>query len=90
MGQSRVTFKGPSGEVRWAYHGAATLGPWTVVAEPTGGTLTASLVSHDAFRVTQRPLTFVVPRPQGRSWRWPIESLQIAGDTVTARLGLQE
>lgn len=86
---NHVSMKGLSGAVRWAYHCAATVGPWTLVTDPTGSTLTAQVVSHDAFKVSQQPLTFVVARPNGQ-WIWPIESLQIAGSTLTARLGPQQ
>lgn len=90
MGQSRVTIRGKDGVLRWGYFPAATLGSWVVTAEPAGNTLTAQVVSHDALRVSQQPLTFVVTRPNGYAWTWPVQSLQIAGSTVTARLGVQE
>lgn len=87
---NRVVINGPQGEVRWSYHRAATVGPWTLTAEPAGATLTATVVSSDAFAVSQQPLTFVVPRPSGASWTWPIVTLQIAGGSLTAELGPQE
>lgn len=86
---NRVVFRGQAGEVKWAYHNAAALSAWELHADPTGGRLTATIVSQHAFRMTQPSLTFVVPRPNGQ-WRWPITSLQIAGDSLTATLGPQE
>jgi hypothetical protein len=77
-----VTIRGPAGEVRWGYHIAASLGAWTVVDDR----LTATVVSADDFKVSQRPLTFIVHRPSGRTWSWNVGSLQMAGETLTAVL----
>ena len=85
-----MTITGPQAQLRWGYYQAAQLGSWSVEAGPGGGTLTATVVSQDAFRVSQRPLTFVVTRPKGVVWRWPIQTLQIAGTTLTASIGPQE
>lgn len=85
----RVVIRGPKAEVRRSYQCAATLGPWEVSARHDGGTLTAQVVSSDAFRLSQPALTFVVPR-QSTAWKWPIVSLRIAGQTLTAELGPQE
>lgn len=87
---NRVTITGPSGELRRAYACAASLRSWSLTAEPAGGTLTAQVVTHDAFLVTQHPLTFVVPRPNGLTWRWPIKSCSFAGQTLTAEVGPAE
>jgi len=74
--------RGQEGELRWGYHPAAVLGPWTI----TGDTLTATVVSHDGFRTSQPSVTFRVTRPQGAPWVWAIDTLQIAEGTLTARL----
>jgi hypothetical protein len=74
----------------WSYHTAASLGPWTMTMGPEGITLTASVLSADAFKVSQRPLTFVVRRPKGVTWRWPIQTLQTDSGSLTASLGPQE
>lgn len=84
-----TTLRGPQAELRWGYHPAATLGPWTLQVDSTGGTVTASIVTVDTFRVSQQPVTFQVTRP-GATWRWPVVSLQIAAQTVTAVLGPPE
>lgn len=83
---NRVLVGGPAGAVKWGYHLAASVGKWTVVSDRSGTNLTATVVSHDAFKVSQRPLTFVVDRPRGHSWQWSIKTLQIAGETLTATL----
>jgi hypothetical protein len=81
--------RGAAGAVMWSYHVAASLADWTYTAEPDGGTVTAKVVTHDAFKVSQQPVTFVVRRPTGQ-WTWPIQSLQIANGTLTARVGSPE
>lgn len=76
-----LTIRGVTARILWGYHHAATLGSWTVDAHA----LTATVTDVDTFRVSQSPLTFVVG-----VMRRPIEGLQIAGGTLTARLGPQE
>lgn len=84
---NRVTITGPAGLVQWGYYTAAQLGPWSLTAELGGGTLTATVVSVDDFRLSQLPLTFVVPRPTGPEWTWPLIRCSIAGQTFTAEVG---
>jgi len=80
---------GHKAELWWAWHQAATMGDWSL-SFGTATTLTASIQTVDDYRVSQRPLVFVVPRLQGPAWRWPVEGLQIADGRVTATLGPQE
>jgi len=84
-----VTVTGVEGMLRWGYHPAGTLGAWTVARDGTSWTLTAAVVTKNAFRVSQRPLAFEVRHATG-VWRWPIQSLQIAGASLTAVLGPPE
>ncbi len=86
-----MTLTGPAATVRWVYHQAADLGAWTITDAENGTALsvTAVVKSSDAYRLAQRPVVFVVPRPTG-VWRFPILELQIAGATLTASLGPQE
>jgi hypothetical protein len=86
---NKFVMRGAEGAVMWSYHAAASLKDWTVTADSAGHRLTAQVVSHDAFRVSQQPLTFVVPRPTGQ-WTWPITSLQIAGTALIATVGPPE
>jgi len=72
-----------AGEVRWSYLPAVVFGKYSV----EGSTLTGALVSVDDYRVTQCPLVAVVNIGLRKQIRWPIKSLQISGDTVTAVLG---
>lgn len=77
-----VTFHGLDGEIRWGYLPAAVLGPWTLTADA----LTAKVVSFDAFRASQQPVTFRVNRQNAEPWIWPVTSLRIADGTLTASL----
>lgn len=76
--------------VRWAYHRAASLGPWELTADGTVGSLTAKVKESDAFTLAQPDLSFRVTRQNGSAWSWPIHSLHIAGDTLTAKVSMQE
>ena len=81
---NKAVVTGTTGELRWGYLPAARVASWTATMEsPEAWRLRASLETVDAFRVTQRPLTFVVRRPSGE-WRWPMPELQIDGLTLTA------
>jgi hypothetical protein len=51
--------------------------------------VSATVVSSDAFRVSQRPLAFIVPHADGE-WQWPITTLQIEGASLNAALGPKE
>jgi hypothetical protein len=83
MDGNAFVVKGETAELKWGYRQAAVLSSWQI----TGGTATATVVSADAFRVAQQPLTLAIQSPGGHTWSWPVESLQIDGDRVTARLG---
>ncbi len=83
-------FRGEAAELRWGYHPAAVLTDWTMTPQGASSlTVTARVVSSDAFRVSQHPIVFTVPR-QIADWKWPVRSLQIANGALTAELGPQE
>lgn len=86
-----VVMRGVNGQVFWGYQLAATVKGWTAVrGSPSDpGTVTATIVEADTFRVSQRPLTFVVTHKHG-VWRWPIQTLQIADGTLVASLSPPE
>ena len=77
-----ITIRGAAAKLVWGYHQAAVLGSW----EMDGPTVTAKVISHDAFKVSQQPLTFVVQRPTGHLWTWRVQSLQITGTTLSASI----
>lgn len=76
---NKVTMRGSAGKVVWSYHKAADVGAW----ELFGSTLTATLVTSDTYRLSQAPLTFVVPRPAG-AWSWPLDTVHVEGQSLTA------
>jgi hypothetical protein len=80
--------KGVNGQIKWSYHVAADIKGYTVSRNATTKewSMRGTAVQADAFKLAQRPLVFVAPH-QGGEWRWPIESVQVDGGTVTASLG---
>jgi hypothetical protein len=84
-----VTVTGVRGSLRRGYQVAADLGPWTVTRDGPSWSMTATVFSSNAFRVSQRPLVFVAEHAHG-AWRWPIQTLQISGASLTAVLGSPE
>ena len=86
MERNVTSVTGAAAELRWGYACAASLGAWSVAGEPGAWTFTATVLSKDDFRVSQRPLLVVTPN----GWRWPVTTLQIAGGTLTASLSPQE
>jgi hypothetical protein len=82
-----LSITGAAGELRWSYAIAATLVSWSIDYDSTGvGKLSATVVAKDAFRASQRPLTFVARSPKGHIWRWELNGLQIAGTALSASL----
>ena len=82
-----LQIRGVVGQIRWAYYVAAAVHGYTVVVnKKTGaGTLRATIVSSDAFRLSQHGLVFAATH-KGGEWRWTIDTLQISGGTVTGTL----
>ena len=83
-------YTGPVAEVRWSYASAASLASYALESTAEGTKVRARVVSADDYRLTQSPLTFVVPGPAGQSFRWPIQSCAVTGSDFSAVLGAQE
>lgn len=81
-----MQIQGPDGELRHGYFRAATLGPWHFTGTKRSGTFTAALRSSDAFRLSQTPLRIVVHAGR-ETWTWPVISLQMTPEGVTATVG---
>jgi len=82
---NELTMSGATATVKWGYRDAAVVGSWSIRGHAQGGgSLTAKIISSDAFRVTQAPLTFV--HPNGK-WTWPVLTMQITDHTLNAELG---
>jgi hypothetical protein len=81
---------GVIGTINWHYYTAAAIHGYTVTRAETGEwSLTATVVLSDAFKLSQRPLTFVAPHDKGE-WRWPIQALQLTEGALRASLGPPE
>jgi hypothetical protein len=97
--------KGIVASIRWHHYVAAGVHGYTVAPCNKAGTawdLVATVVLSDAFKLSQRPLTFVALRTKKgldgtcvvkTQWSWPITAISpIDRNTqqVTARLGTPE
>lgn len=81
-----LSLRGATGSIRWGYHVAAQLRDWTVTpSKDKPWALRASIVTSDAFKVQQRPLTFAT-KVGVEELALSIQSLQINGTTLTALL----
>lgn len=82
--------RGVVGLIKWSYYTAAQIEGYTVTRTKAGTvwTLTATVVLSDAFKMAQRPLTFVAKHAKG-AWTFPIVSFALNRDThqLTATLG---
>ena len=79
---NHITMRGSAASVRWGYHHAADLGSWSIDA----GRLSAQVKSHDAVKLAQHPLTFVVSRPSGAKWVWRLDDASHADGVLTGRI----
>ena len=87
---SAPTLTGVIGKLMWAYYLAAGIHDYTVVRlDGATWTLVGRLGAADAYKLTQRPLTFVAPHQRG-AWRWPVREITITADQVSATLGALE
>jgi hypothetical protein len=75
-----LRIRGEGGTVVWGFRRAAALGPW----EYTMGLLLATVTEADPFRLTQRPLVWVIPNGAKPPTRRPLEDVVFDGATLTA------
>lgn len=83
---NKIVMKGSAAVIRWGYHSAAELGAWTV----EGDFLSARLLSHDRFKLSQQPLTFVIKRAHGKPWVYAVDGLSVVDENITATIRAQE
>jgi len=85
-----LTISGPEAVIRWGYHRAAVLGPWSMTRRADGMAydVTATVTSVNAHQIAEDGLTLTTEKP----WRcrWPITSHTIVNSTFTATLGQRE
>jgi hypothetical protein len=96
-GRSGGAITGVVGAIKWHYYTAAGIEGYTVTRSKDGQwSLRAQVVLSDAFKMAQRPLTFVAMHAKKgldgqcvvkSEWRWPILSLTAEAHQLTARLG---
>jgi hypothetical protein len=80
------------GRIDWHYYTAAGIHGYKVAPPPKGKTewtLAATVPLHDAFKMSQRPLTFIAKHAKGE-WRFPVISFDLRDHKLTARLGPPE
>ncbi len=76
---------GVVGHIRWVRFPAAVIDGYTVTWSKTGqASLSATVVSANAYNLRQTPLTFVAPTEHGE-WCWRITT-PIVGDRPPFRL----
>ncbi len=80
-----LAMRGETGAIKWAWHSAATLGPWTLEGRGDSFFLSAHITDSNAFRVSQRPLVFE-HHLNGKVMTWQVAELQVTGETLTASL----
>jgi hypothetical protein len=86
-----IAMRGVEARIYWSYLLVGTVGAWSVTRSSPDdpGIVTAEVRQLDSYRVSQRPLEFVVTHKHG-AWRWPIETLQVHGEGLTATLSRKE
>ena len=88
-----LRIRGTAGSLLWGYRTAATLSTWRIYRREDGQwRLSATLARVDSFQCRQSPLLFTAPRVGAHDgmWCWGIESLEIDGVKLRARLGPPE
>lgn len=69
--------RGVVGRIDWGYFAAAAINGYTVRHLPDGAwSLRGTAINVDAFKICQRPLTFIAPHKDGE-WRWPVRTLDL-------------
>jgi hypothetical protein len=77
---------GVVGHIKWHYYTAAAINGYTVRRTKAGAwSLTATVVLSDAFKMAQRPLTFIAKHAKGE-WRFAIDSHTLVDHRLTAKL----
>jgi len=78
----KIVIEGAAATVRLGYALAATVGRWRVEGE----FFTAAIVTVDAFRITQTPLTLEIPNRDGIPTRRNLADVSVYQGQLSARL----
>lgn len=84
-----ITLRGAAASILWSYHTAAELRSWRIRKHEGQWRLSGTLTRVEPFQIRQKPLLFTAPRVGG-FWCWGIESIEIVGLRLQARLGPPE
>src|SRR5688572_32980332 len=101
LDHNAIGIKGAEATIKWGYLEAAQLRGWSFTGSGSaGGTVSATVVTRDAFALTQAPLTLVlvvssaVPDKDGKPVvtgttpvRWPVREVVDQGPTVLVIVG---
>ena len=83
--------RGIVGHIKWHHYTAAAINGYAVtpVKPGDGYSLVGTVISKNAFNLTQRPLMFEASHKRG-VWRWPIVQFTIADNgRLVATLGAE-
>ena len=88
-------WRGAKAEIRWHTYPAAAILGYTIARTAAGAlTVRATVVLSDAYKLAQRPLTFVIPvrlgkppRQRDHEYRYPIETFTLVDGALTATFG---
>lgn len=70
--------RGITGRIDWGYFAAAAINGYTAQQLADGTwSLTATVVTFDAFKIRQKPLVFIAAHKDGE-WRWPIRTIDLS------------
>lgn len=70
------SISGVVGKIDWSYYAAAAINGYRVTVSKSGDwTLSATVITANAFNLTQRPLVFIAPT-NGGEWRWRIRTIR--------------
>lgn len=80
-------FRGDVARIDWGYFAAAGIKGFSITGDArVGGLLRGRVIVSDSFKLSRKPLTFVVPTTGGEM-RWPIVDITVTDGTVQAQLG---
>ena len=86
-----ATLTGRDGaELRWGYLRAASVRTWTLSTQGQTCTFSGQLRDVQTYMLSQQGLSVCLLRPNGLVWQYQIDTLHIAGETVTATVRTQE
>jgi hypothetical protein len=90
VGLNAFTIRGAVARVEWGYFIAAAIEGYVITRAGKGPSskwrARATVITHDAFKLSQRPLMFVAPTKHGE-WRWPVLTITVTAGRLVADLG---